>query len=496
MTTRALPRANAEIGDALDQHGRVFARRAALLVWLALLALSAVVYFAGVPARHLFLLQQGYRAVGALQSLGLTVDFIPLYVGTFDTLAALTYLVVGILIFWRQPYEWVAYFSSVLLITTTVALGRPPESLPLVDSAFHLPLSFLFALGLSCGVVFIFIFPDGRFQPRWTFIPAVAGAGYVTLVYLSPVLQGRALPWPPPQMPVGSVLVMALGFLVQVYRYRHVSSSLQKQQTKWVIYGIALSIVALVMMVILIPVFAPQLTQPGGTVLAFNLVVIPLFYIGIACTPLGLALSILRFRLWDIDLLINRTLVYIPLTAILAGLSAATISVLQKLFLTLTGQQSDLATVIATLVVVAAFTPVKERLQKVVDRRYKPPRDPAERLTALAEEVRTRLNAIDPYHSTRRLLEVAVSAFGAQGGAVYWRGTDDSVPEHTLGDWRATPELRMPIQAGSRTLGIITLGKRLYGAEYSRQDFQSLEELSTLIAGAIEQDRQNDTPRR
>ena len=77
----------------------------------------------------------------------------------------------------------------------------------------------------------------------------------------------------------------------------------------------------------------------------------------------------LTHHLFNIDVIINRTLVYIPLTAVLAGLCAASISVTQKLFTDATGQQSDAATVIMTLVVVAAFTLAKDRLQALVDKR-------------------------------------------------------------------------------------------------------------------------------
>ena len=94
--------------------------------------------------------------------------------------------------------------------------------------------------------------------------------------------------------------------------------------------------------------------------------------------PISLMIAILRYRLWGIDLLINRTLVYVPLTAILAGIFAACISLSQKLSAALTGQQSDAATVLTTLIVVAAFDPLKHGLQQLVDKRFKETPDAAE----------------------------------------------------------------------------------------------------------------------
>jgi hypothetical protein len=88
--------------------------------------------------------------------------------------------------------------------------------------------------------------------------------------------------------------------------------------------------------------------------------------------PLAAAVAILHHRLYDIDVILNRALVYIPLTAILAGLYAAGVALFQRLFVAVTGDRSDGAVVITTLVLAGLFTPVKNGLQNFVDRRFKP----------------------------------------------------------------------------------------------------------------------------
>lgn len=488
MTLGPLASSEAQIGGALNHGGRLLARRLALGVWLMVLALSAGTYLVTMPTRALDLLQRGYQTVGPLQRLGLPVEFLVYYAGTLDTILYLAYTVSGIIIFWRKSAEWMALFASILLISGATGLVRPPDSLLALDSTYRLPMVLVYSLGLSAAIVFVYVFPDGRFVPHWTALPAFVAVLYVGMSYLSPVFGMKTLPWPPPPTPAVGLLALAGGVLLQFYRYRYVSTPGQKQQTSWVIYGFSIAILAMFLFNVLIPLFVPQVRQPGGPMLVCILIGLPVFYAAHLCFPLTLVLSILRRRLWQIDLIINRTLVYVPLTAILAGLSAATMIVLQKFFLAATGQQSDVAAVIATLVVVAGFTPVKDRLQKVVDRRFKPAGDPSQKLAALADEVRTRLNKIDRDQSTLRLLEVAVAAFDAKGGAVYWNAGGELRITHTLGEWQTEHALSVPIEAGGDRRGVLTLAARHSGGGYASPEIASLREVAALIGHAIEQD--------
>jgi hypothetical protein len=126
--------------------------------------------------------------------------------------------------------------------------------------------------------------------------------------------------------------------------------------------------------------------------------------------PLAFTFSILGYRLYDIDIILNRTLVYVPLTAILAGLYSASITLSQKLFIAATGQESDAAIVLTTLVLASTFTPIKNALQSIVDARFKEAPDPSKKMKALVEEVRSRIFLVDPKEITRRLLEEAIQA--------------------------------------------------------------------------------------
>src|SRR5205814_8583727 len=95
--------------------------------------------------------------------------------------------------------------------------------------------------------------------------------------------------------------------------------------------------------------------------------------VGLLLVPVAVGIAVTRYRLYQIDHLISRTLVYVPLTAVLAGLYAATVTLLQRTFQSVTGNSSDAAIIISTLILASVFTPIRKWLEAIVERRFKPP---------------------------------------------------------------------------------------------------------------------------
>jgi hypothetical protein len=155
----------------------------------------------------------------------------------------------------------------------------------------------------------------------------------------------------------------------QGYRYRRTASPAQRQQIKWVVFGISAALAVFVGISLMLGVFAPEPTSPG-TLLAYLVGNTFISYLAILLVPMSIGLAVLRYHLFDIDLIINRTLVYVTLTVMLAVVYEGIIVVLQNLFRVLTGQQSTLAVVASTLLIAALFTPLRRRIQGFIDRRF------------------------------------------------------------------------------------------------------------------------------
>jgi hypothetical protein len=157
------------------------------------------------------------------------------------------------------------------------------------------------------------------------------------------------------------------GVFAQVYRYRRVSTRTQRQQTKWVVFGFTAALAGY------LGVISLQIAFPGlepGTLADFLGITTTLCFM--LLIPSTIATAILRYRLYDIDIIINRTLVYGALTAILGGFYFGGVTATQALLRVLVSyeQQAQLTVVISTLVIAALFTPLRRRIQAFIDRRF------------------------------------------------------------------------------------------------------------------------------
>jgi hypothetical protein len=157
-----------------------------------------------------------------------------------------------------------------------------------------------------------------------------------------------------------STTVLCLVSMVVRYRGAH---AVEREQIKWLVYACAWFALTYIM-----AVFSNMSQASWGAGAAWVLL---LNALGVMTMPAAIGIAILRYRLWDIDVLIRKTLVYAVLTALLALVYFGCVVLLQRLLSSLTGvTQSPLALVVSTLAIAALFTPLLRRIQKVVDRRF------------------------------------------------------------------------------------------------------------------------------
>jgi len=182
-----------------------------------------------------------------------------------------------------------------------------------------------------------------------------------------------------------------------VFRYRYAAGT-ERQQIKWFAYAAAVQALVFVVSLVVDDLLGVAASLPDMVWVAFNNVPFVIVYVAIG-------VAVLKYRLYDIDLLINRTLVYGSLTATLVAVYFAGIVVSQRLFVVLTGERSTLAIVASTLLIAALFNPLRRRIQWFIDRRfYRSKYDAAKTLEAFNSRLRdeTDLDAL-----SRDVVEVA-----------------------------------------------------------------------------------------
>src|SRR5215212_7689867 len=253
------------------------------------------------------------EGVRALQDVGLSVGSYALFNVVVEKIFQLVWFAVGVLIFWRRSDDRMALLTSTFLVTFGTVAVDSTDADALISSQ---PAWWLLAKGVQivgevCGVLFFLLFPGGRFVPRWTRWLAVAFVAFEVSRDLFPGLYSGS-----PALEAISYMVFLVSVVSLVwsetYRYCRVSTEVQRQQTRWVVFGTALGVAGT------FPFKLPvDLSLIGGDEPLTLLVFKTGFALSFLLVPLSIGVAVLRSRLFDVDVLINRTLVYGLLTAFL-----------------------------------------------------------------------------------------------------------------------------------------------------------------------------------
>ena len=336
--------------------------------WVAV-AISALGSFViSVPARYAQLAHPTAGVHAALAELGLSAGGYALYNVGLDTVFVSVFAVVAIVIFWHRSNDPVALLVATMLVVWGPLNGLlvlTPSATEGMYPALQMTLGpTLTFVGYMTWMLFFYLFPSGRFVPRWTrWLALLYGVAFFGLWNFTPF----GPPSWPPLLFNASVLVVWGSFPVaQIYRYARVSDRIQRQQTKWVVFGVAVAVAGTLTTIFTVGAAVDLPPKDVGQRM-LSMLLMDAFVLLI---PLSIGVAVLRARLFDIDVVINRTLVYGSLTAMLVALYIGGIVVLQRLFVALTGERSTLAVVASTLVIAALFNPLRRRIQFFIDRRF------------------------------------------------------------------------------------------------------------------------------
>lgn len=343
----------------------------ALMLWFLIAGSFLIVYVVDLPLSYSQTSSpcQGedchYQAITpaeaqALQDLGLSTSFYAAYIMGITVAAVAVYAGLALLILYYQSRQLVGLVLSLMLMVMPAIMITNFDVVAETYPAWKTPVNLLFVLGQVLVVLFFLIFPNGRLVPRWS----AANLLLMVAATVPNVVAGADL------LPLTFAFFFATvvgTIIVVIYRYRRIFSLSERQQVKWALLGFIGVVLAsaawgMTYEFLTLSPGRPQLWLMMGGWTLCNLFLI--------LAPIGLAMSILRYRLWDIDIVIRRTLVYTLLTLILLMVYFASIVLLQTAFTATIDQQSPVAIVASTLVIAALFQPVRKRVQSFIDRRF------------------------------------------------------------------------------------------------------------------------------
>jgi len=344
------------------------------LLWLLVVGAVLGVFIYSLPLQYETFRTSPRYAVGyasALAQMRLSAEFYAGYFAVLDTIQVVVITGVSLLVFARRRDDWMALLISASVLVSSIS------TIPALHEVLGRQASLLFIFSSSGVIIALFLFPNGRFYPRWT-------VWLTPVVVLLPLVGGafilsRETGIDSSISPITSIqsLLQLIGLVAQIRRYRRISSPTQRQQTKWVILGFALAVI-MGLVYTFIPNFFPALTTPSFdsvdvqyTVvsLLWQMVGVALVIFGLSAIPATIALSIIRYRLWDIDLTINRSLVTAGVTFILATIFGLVFWGAQAIFRGIFGGGDELAVAAAGILVGVAFNPTRNRVRRFVDRK-------------------------------------------------------------------------------------------------------------------------------
>lgn len=341
-------------------------------VWIIAVLLMFGLTLSGAEPRYTQLLALADQFEEELAgTIGATPSLYAGYIIGMACLMLTTFTVVGVVIYWRKQDDWVALLVSMMALSLATSATDFPDALVALHPDILIAVDLIRSLGQGLPAVALFVFPSGMAQPRWTRWLALTCMIWTILrplLYFTPL---HTRYWPAALIAVWTVFWLGGGIASQVYRYLRIAGKTQRQQTKWVVFGSGIG-VAVYIATLIVWTFWPQLSEVGTlTWLLWKPVEYSAFVLAMLPFPVALAISILRYRLWDIDFIINRSLVYGSLTVFLLALFVGSLFAVPQLFRHISGgQQSALAVGASAMMFGMMFVPARRALQRFVDRRF------------------------------------------------------------------------------------------------------------------------------
>ncbi len=462
--------------------------------WLVLAALSIAILVASIPG-YLF-----SPSLGVLDEQLVIIEDTAAYNLMLVTVAASFLSSAGsvclaIFLFQRKRDDPMGQFLAYYLLGHGILFAGAIEMLhpiwgaaPWVNSFILLPL-----FSGPATMALIALFPDGRFVPRWTrwLIPISFFYAPAASLALEPFQAGNfGMPQALETILIVLMVVASIGLVIaaiyaQIYRYRKVSTAEQRQQTKWVLYGLGLWMVIGSVASIVWPL---GLRLPSGTAMPYWLPLASLAWVTSSMIfPISLTISITRHRLFEIDLIINRTLVYGSLTLGVILVYVLVVGVLGILFQT---QFNMVLAFIGTAIVAIIVQPLRMWLQGWINRLVFGVRDdPIEALSRLGSRLESTVNQdlllptlVETIAKNLKLPYVAITVINRADGNGS-RPNSESIAA-AIGSPRAK-QIEFPLTFQGDDIGRLTVGSRGTGLPFSQMELRLLRNIAHQAGAAV-----------
>lgn len=447
------------------------------VVWVALVVMALGLFVASIPAMYRQLSAPPEVVHTSLAQLGLSVGFYATYLTILQVVFALGCFVVAAALFWSRSDEGMTLFVALFLVLLGAVNGANAPALKELHPALTFPVEFSMFLLTASLLLFLFIFPDGRFVPRWTSVLVIVSIVGILFALLR--TSGSLAESPPYVIALILLSGAVTGVIAQIYRYARVSGPMQRQQTKWVVLGIVTALVGHIMLLLLAPLFSPSLTPPGLQATPYDLAGTTGVTLFSLLVPLSIGIAILKYRLYDIDLIINRTLVYGVLTACVIGLYVLVVGYLGALF---HADGNLLISLVAAGLVAVLFAPLRDRLQRGVNRlMYGERDDPYAVISRLGERLEATLApeaALQTIVDTvAQALKLPYAAITLKQGGEFVRAAEHGMPPQE--------PVVIPLTYQGEPVGQLILAPRSPGETFFSSDKRLLEDLARQAGVAV-----------
>ncbi|MBA2284389.1 MAG: hypothetical protein H0W02_02795 [Ktedonobacteraceae bacterium] len=444
------------------------------LLWTTLVITSLLLYIASIPGRYndLLLIDAGNQKMILVQ--GYFFSQLATFNIVFEVITVFTSLGAALLIFWHRADDRLALFIAFILVLYGIWIVRPMDALSEANQLLYFLLCIIRALEQTLLVIACCVFPKKRFTPGWT-LPVSIVWGLINLTWLLfPTMPFNGVyPVAPHALLPTQALLISLpfygtGLFAQISHYRHTSDSIQRQQAVCITTGITIA----ALIILLLKLYH----HFSSSVDAYYYFALPIYYLFSLAIPLAFGIAILRYQLWDINLVLNRALVYGGLTASVVTLYILLVGGISILF---QSQRNLFVSLLATGIVALLFQPLRNYLQHGADRLlYGQRKEPYKVLSRLGKRLE---GTFAPEEVLSTIVQTIALALKLPYTAISLKQAEDSSFRIAVsyGQIAEKNEIsRFPLKYQGEHIGMLELAPRTPGDTFTQTDIHLLEDLA------------------